>query len=194
MKANIDMQKKSILLGLDVGNKRASKEVLMGAKIYNSAQFYKKMQVMQKSGGKASDAAAQALKIIRELAERPDLSMILRNKLTTRGDARIEKCFKFDLGSGYRLVYIKKGGWFVFLFLGTHDECDTWMNNNAGLQPDINKAEVVNSRKESLCAGKQELHSEKAIDWNEKDIPLHHIVDQKTLEEIFRGISGVTEE
>jgi len=193
MKANLDMKKKSILLGLDVGNKRASKEVLMGAKIYNSAQFYKKMQVMQKSGGKASDAAAQALKIIRELAERPDLSMILRNKLTTRGDARIEKCFKFDLGSGYRLVYIKKRGWFVFLFLGTHDECDTWMNNNAGLQPDINKAEVFVAREQSMCAGNQDLDADEPLDWNESDIPLHQIIDQKTLKEIFRGISGFTE-
>ncbi len=181
------MQLKAICPGLDAAT---NKEVLMGAKIYDSVQFYKKLHKLQRIGGKASDAAARALEIIEELAGRSDLSMRLRNKLTSRGDARIEKCSKFDLGSGYRLIYIKKGGWFVFLYLGTHDECDTWINNNTGIRPDINKAEVFVGNKESLCAGKQELNANESLDWNEMDVPLHQILDQKTLKEIFPGISG----
>ena len=165
----------------------------MGAKIYDSVRFYKKLHKLQSTGGKASDAALRAMQIIRELAERSDLSMDLRNKLRPSGDARIEKCAKFDLGSGYRLVYMKKHGWFVFLYLGTHGECDTWMNNNTGIRPDISKAQPLTGAGNSLHAGKQELKPEEPMDCNDMDIPLHEILDQKTLEQIFRGISGCSD-
>ncbi|WP_028572162.1 hypothetical protein [Desulfonatronum lacustre] len=115
----------------------------MAVIIADPAQFSKKTARMLKSGGKAGGAARQAQTIIQDLADSGRLDPNVARKLTTNGEARMENCWKFNLAGGHRLVLAKHEGDFVFLFLGTHDETDTWIKNNSGLKLDVSGGEIV---------------------------------------------------
>jgi len=80
-------------------------------------------------GGKADpDAAAAAERveaIIATMASHDGIRPAQVNKLTRHGEARIDKCKKFDLVGGYRLVYVREEDHYFFLFAGTHDDEST---------------------------------------------------------------------
>lgn len=157
------------------------------ALIYNSVHFAKKLHKLKKAGGKAEDAANQAWEIMTDVAARERLTAQVRSKLTPRGEARIEGCGKFDLGGGYRLLYLKKNGHVVFLFVGAHDECDTWVMNNRDIDPDLDQAEIVRCPENRAAPEGQEVPADSAKVMDD-DRPLHEVIDQQTLREIFSGL------
>lgn len=53
---------------------------------------------------------------------------------TRYGEKRIRNCRKYDLGCGYRLITLQRGGKVFVPFLGTHDECQRWLENNSRLK------------------------------------------------------------
>lgn len=160
----------------------------MAAIIADPVQFNKKLHKMFNAGGKAGAAARQTRNLIRELAGSDNLDQKLSSKLTRNGEARMENCCKFQLVSGYRLVMVKKDGFFVFLFLGTHDETDNWIKNNAGCTVDLSKGEVVPCPGEPVQTewGVRYRNGEQCVDDYEK--PLHEVLDQSILRDIFRGL------
>lgn len=166
----------------------------MAAIIYDPLKFHKKMEKMHRAGGMADLAARQAWELIRDLSAKDSLSVRLRGLLTQHGDARIKNCYKFDLCGAYRLVYVWHEGCFLFLFLGSHDETDIWIRNNMGMTPNTARGEAVPPAEMAREAEPEEAH-----DYEEElgppglhdlDVPLDEILDQKTLREIFCGISG----
>ena len=50
------------------------------------------------------------------------------------GEKRIKSCRKFDLGYGFRLITLQRGVKVFVPFLGTHDECQRWLENNSRLK------------------------------------------------------------
>ena len=62
------------------------------------------------------------------------------HKRIRHGEARIEKCKKFDLVGGYRLVYIREAQQYYFLFAGTHDDCDHWLTHHRDLSLEMPEA------------------------------------------------------
>ena len=167
----------------------------MAAIIYDPVKFHKKMEKMERAGGSAALAAEQAREMIGEVAGRDNLPPRLRCMLTQYGDARIKNCYKFDLRGAYRLVYVRQDGWFVFLFLGSHDETDSWIRNNNGMIPDITQGEVVPGKDipdepEPLVANFEDMLDVEPAGIHDLDVPLDEILDQKTLRDIFPGICG----
>ncbi|HDQ39806.1 MAG TPA: hypothetical protein ENN39_02085 [Desulfonatronum sp.] len=161
----------------------------MAAIIYDPVQFFKKLEKMEKAGGKAGVAARQARELIQDMADKNHLDLKQRSKLTLNGEARIENCQKFHLVNGYRLVFVRNGGCFIFLFLGSHDETDAWIKNNSGFRPDFSQGEIVPRSKP--YAKHVRNHREDQLDFpHDYDKPLHEFIDQKTLREIFPGISA----
>ncbi len=161
----------------------------MAAIIYDPVQFNKKLEKMHLAGGKAGVAARQAEELIQELAGSDHLDQKLSGKLTKNGEARMENCCKFHLVSGHRLVMVRKDGYFVFLFLGTHDETDNWIKNNAGTKLDLSRGEVVSCS----CSPAEAIPEDPTEEWacsddDFYDRPLHEIIDQQTLREIFQGL------
>lgn len=167
----------------------------MAVIIADPVQFSKKTAKMLKSGGKAEGAAWQARAIIQDLADSGRLDPNVARKLTSNGEARMENCWKFKLAGGHRLVLAKHEGDFVFLFLGTHDETDTWIKNNAGIKLDISGGEVV-SRASGVLDHRDTLDESDTTktlgppssddDYFER--PLHEFIDQNMLREIFQGL------
>jgi hypothetical protein len=159
----------------------------MPAYIYVPDRFHKKLHKMTQAGGKAQDAADQAWNIIHLVAAEEQITQWLSSKLTHYGEARLPKGGKFDLGGGYRLVFIKKEGRFIFIYLGAHDECDTWIMNNRGIEPEPDQLEVIHSPAHQEEPEEAEELREQAIDQDD-DRPLHEFIDQQTLREIFPGL------
>jgi hypothetical protein len=142
---------------------------------------------MTQAGGKAQDAADQAWKIIHLVAVEEQITHWLGSKLTHYGEARLQNGGKFDLGSGYRLVFFRKDGRFIFLYLGAHDECDTWIMNNRGIDPDLDQLEVIHRPDQDKRLEEEEELREQAHEPDD-DRPLHEFIDQQTLREIFPGL------
>ncbi|PTN37492.1 hypothetical protein [Desulfonatronum sp. SC1] len=168
----------------------------MAVIIVDPAQFSKKTAKMLKSGGKAEGAARQARTIIQDLADSGRLDPIVARKLTTNGEARMENCWKFNLAGGHRLVLAKHEGDFVFLFLGTHDETDTWIKNNTGIKLDVSGGEIIpgtasgpsDSRGAPDESDMSTTLGPSSDDDDYYDRPLHELIDQNMLREIFRGL------
>ena len=140
-----------------------------------------------KGGANGALAAKHARTIIDQLVGTGICNPKLMGRLTRHGDARIKDCIKFDLVRGYRLVSIVKDQEIAILYVGSHDECDRWIKNNAGLDP------VLDKKRNKLCvveeAGRRGRRNWKRLreepDYAEE--LLRNITDQE-LREIFRGL------
>jgi len=53
---------------------------------------------------------------------------------TKYGEKRIRNCRKYDLGCGYRLITVQRDETVFIPFLGSHDECQRWLENNSRLK------------------------------------------------------------
>lgn len=92
----------------------------------------KRIDVLRRSGKKAALAAAKAEEIIGRLQSGgiiPDRV----GTVTKHGELRIKGVMKYDLGSGYRLVTYKHGDALFLLYVGSHDDCHRWIENNREL-------------------------------------------------------------
>ena len=92
-------------------------------------EFTKRLDILRRSGKKAVIAATKAEVIIQRMQSgkvRPRRA----GSVTKHGEARIKGITKYDLGSGYRLVTYKQGDTCYLLYIGTHDECHRWIENN----------------------------------------------------------------
>lgn len=95
----------------------------------------KNLELMRRSGKKAALAAAKVDEIIGRLRSGgtlPDQA----GSTTKHGELRIKGVVKYDLGSGYRLVSYKRGNRLFLLYVGSHDDCHRWIENNRELTVD----------------------------------------------------------
>lgn len=87
------------------------------------------LATLRKSSRRACLAANRVETIIMEV-KRGKLPPEEMCAFTRNGEARIKGCRKYNLGAGYRLVTLKQGNDLYLLFVGTHDECSRWIENN----------------------------------------------------------------
>jgi len=159
----------------------------MAVFVRRETQFNKLLSILRKAGGKAALAATQAEEIMERLAAGNRLLPSRVHKLTKYGEARIEGCNKFDLGGGYRLVYLKKEGHIFFLYIGTHDDCGLWIKNNRGLEPEINisSSQIAVEKKEEGASITDGQEHEPEPDYDDL---LMEKIDERLLRRIFRGL------
>lgn len=109
--------------------------------------------------------------------------------MTGHGEARVEKCRKLNLGAGYRLLYLEDRDRYIFLSVGTHDECDRWLRHNVGFEAyeDDGFSQVV------YCPGgdpKLTGEGPSPDDENEYEMDLMKRIDDKILRRVFCGLCG----
>jgi hypothetical protein len=157
--------------------------------IHRAPELQKCLEKLLRADGRAALAAKRVEEIISTLATDACRKPEEVNKHTRHGEARIEKCKKFDLVGGYRLVYIKKEQHYFFLFTGTHDDCDHWLNNHKRLKPTINR-ECTTGIERATEAGTP-LAEQRVVecDWDYEEILMQQI-DEKILRRVFRGLCG----
>ena len=99
-----------------------------------SSKVESRIAALEKTGKSGKTLAQKATGIIDSLA-----SGDVRNPVdsvqscTKYGEKRIKNCHKYDLGCGHRLITLQRGETVFILFLGSHDECQRWLQNNSRL-------------------------------------------------------------
>lgn len=64
---------------------------------------------------------------------------------TKYGEKRIKNCIKYDIGRGFRLITLMKDSMILVPFLGTHDECQRWLEKNTQTKEfAVGRGEVFN--------------------------------------------------
>ncbi len=133
--------------------------------------FNLSLQELYQKGGRYQKAAERAKQIQRDwmLGEADPLKGV---NLTKHGETRIKHCLKYDLTGFCRLITIRDNGVWTLCFVGTHDDCDQWLERNRGLTLIKNaKNELTTTRqstnikdKESRITGETDLSDGKLID------------------------------
>ena len=106
-------------------------------------------------------------------------------------DARIKNLCKYNLGSGYRLICIKKKYNIYVLFVGSHDQCDTWIDKHRKRKPhkkelpmnifDVKPSETTTPQPEML----------NALNEIKNDYFLTPKISQQYLRKVFRGLINI---
>ena len=157
--------------------------------IHRETSFRKSLDILAKGDKTASQAASRAEEIMAKLSFGDTQTIEVFSRRTKNGELRINGCQKYNLGGGYRLVCVKRGNHLVAVHVGSHDDCNRWLENNRGFEPELHlprdvlffleKGESKNPSKWGA------LGSEPDYD----DILLEQI-DEKILRRIFAGICG----
>lgn len=103
--------------------------------IYISKKVDSCIESLVKSGKAGRLVANKAERIIEGLAlGTAKHHMDTTGSFTKYGEKRIKNCRKFNLGCGYRLITLQRGKTVFITFLGSHDECQRWLENNSCLK------------------------------------------------------------
>jgi len=155
-----------------------------------SSTVSRRLESLRRGDGNALQASEHARSIINEVLGGA-FSPKQIGRLTKYGDARIRNCVKFDLVRGYRLVAVLGKREISFLFVGSHDECDHWVRNNARFELPSDNAihasfQVTGKKDEGKPLQEHEAQTE-ADDY--EDGLLRGLTD-RDLRIIFSGLCG----
>ena len=157
---------------------------------YLDPKLDKCLACLRRSGKKANLAADRAEKIISHLRSGvfPPGQVAT---VTKHGELRIKGCMKYDLGGGYRLVTLKDSRQIFLLYIGSHDECHRWIENNRDLPLDLiqDRSEAVAIKPK--CNRQDQILSEKTFEdeISETD-ELEDFYEDSDLRQIFSGLTG----
>jgi len=162
----------------------------MSLVIHRTSRFNKLLEALRSADKKGMLAAAQAESIMENLAFMTPRSPELAAKRTKYGELRVKNCQKFDLGSGYRLICVKEGAHLFLLYIGSHDDCDRWIENNRNIQLALESGggtiSFMEKEADLLTMPSQEEDSEAESD--EYEARLMAKLDDRMLRQVFRGI------
>ncbi|WP_158860361.1 UvrD-helicase domain-containing protein [Lunatibacter salilacus] len=96
------------------------------------------IQALMRRGGQFQKAAEKIKQLVFDINS-GDPSPFRSVSMTNHGESRIKNCIKYDLQGYARLITIQSNGECILKFLGTHEECDKWLNNNRNLNLGIEK-------------------------------------------------------
>ncbi len=155
--------------------------------IHLAPALTKRLELLQYSGKKAALAAAKAEEIISRLQSGGELPCQV-GIITKHGEQRIRGMMKYDLGSGYRLVTFRQKFRIFLLFVGTHDDCHRWIENNRGFSVDQVKKRCS---KLIVAAGgtTSDVPEEAAAVAQDKEYDPLLNISERDLRQIFRGLA-----
>ena len=157
----------------------------MIARIHIHPKVEKRLEQLKKKSNAPLIAAKRADKIIQALGK--GIRPVQAGHLSKSKEARVKNLYKFNLGSGYRLICIKKKHNIYVLFIGSHDNCDTWLDKHR--KKKLHKTELsmnVYDIKTSGTPPMSELSN--TLNKIEHDCFLLPEVSQQDLRKIFRGL------
>ncbi len=148
------------------------------------------IEELNKAGKKGKLAATQCQEILEAIRKGQLCGNFLLSKRTTNGEARVDKCIKYDLGNGYRLITIRNKDRLFIPFTGSHDKADLWLEHNR--LDDICKKTRLYTVEEIFCH-EQECDSKETTllpksSYDEYEEDVLSRVDDDMLRQVFRGL------
>ena len=148
-------------------------------------RFEKQCKKLNKSGAKARKAVKKALDVLLKFkTSKKNFNQL--GSLSHYGELRLKDCIKYRLGNGYRLVVLIKKQALIVLFIGSHDQCNQWLETNRGAE----KFCFFNQEKVSIKSTAQKRTQGPALNKSEPD--LFNTVEDKVLRQVFNGLCNVT--
>ncbi|NLD36977.1 MAG: hypothetical protein GX654_08915 [Desulfatiglans sp.] len=96
-----------------------------------SAKVERRIEELRQSDKTGKSIAQKADSIIESLKSGAFLDYTENTGAFTKyGEKRLKGCRKYDFGNGYRLITLQKDTMILIPFIGTHDECDRWLEKN----------------------------------------------------------------
>ncbi|TAN43951.1 MAG: hypothetical protein EPN22_08655 [Nitrospirae bacterium] len=111
--------------------------------VYLTPQFAKELKELRRQGGRTAAAALKAGSLMTCLTTTRQVDFMKAGKLTINGEYRIKDCYKFDLGGGFRAVFLRNDSRLIFVFIGTHDDCFRWIERHTGCRLEFNDQDVL---------------------------------------------------
>ena len=103
--------------------------------LFVSSKVESRIAALEKAGKSGKTLAQKATGVIDRLASGDVWNPVdTVESYTKYGEKRIKNCRKYDLGCGYRLITLQRGETVFIPFLGSHDECQRWLENNSRLK------------------------------------------------------------
>jgi hypothetical protein len=155
--------------------------------IHRTATFKRNLENLRRKGGTGSLAAEKANEVIRNVScgKREDARQQFR--FTRNGEYRIKNCMKYDLGCGYRLVFIWRNSHITFIYIGSHDDCCRWIDRNKGR---IDEVEDTTHAMRIICgASVADSKCKAALEEDEYEARLMSRIDDRVLRKIFSGFA-----
>lgn len=95
--------------------------------------FRTSVQSLYRKGGRFQKAADQVLSMRGRAFDGCNVDSVFTAPLTNHGENRIPHARKYDLTGFARLVTVVNNDICMFLFAGTHDDVDHWLERNTGV-------------------------------------------------------------
>ncbi|AGF78216.1 hypothetical protein UWK_01658 [Desulfocapsa sulfexigens DSM 10523] len=159
--------------------------------IYQTKIFSRQLSRLEKSDKKGASASRQAGKIIASLRHRNDAFQEFRYKQTKHGEHRLDNVIKYDLGSGYRLITVWEEECVLLAYVGSHDDCHMWLENNKNTSLDKSSFRISCTLipPSPPCKDQtSEIPSAPSTKEDPYEEELLQRIDDKTLRSIFRGL------
>lgn len=152
-----------------------------------SSNIIRQLKHLHQTGGMAKAVAEHAEAIIQQWVSGEMESPRQLTRSTRSGERRIKDCWKYDLVKAYRLLTVMAADHLIFLFVGTHDECDQWIRHNRGWEPEGEKKgdKILPVQRTTLQTAAEEADLEE--DEAAEDY-LSENIDERDLRIIFSGI------
>lgn len=157
-------------------------------KTYCTSLLKRQLKALSRSNGRGCAAAKRAERFIYALAGGQLSNAELLAKRTKNGELRLDNCWKFDLGSGYRLISLREKEALYFTFVGTHDSCDRWLDKRRTEKVNFDPAQSKLISANSKEPPGQELPAELLTAEAEYEAYIASKLDEKTLRYLFRGL------
>lgn len=109
-----------------------------------------------KLGGKSRKAATKVSAVLGSLADSDPFAGL---SLTNHGETRIPKCWKYDLGDGWRLVTVQDNRTCGFIYVGDHDDVDQFLDRQKGTHFGVRDGMLVTVPGAGLAALDSGLHA-----------------------------------
>ena len=152
--------------------------------IHLHPRFDKQLNTLKRGDRKAARAAETGERLVDALTRGlPTTEGVAAP--TRSGEWRVKGCRKYDLGSGYRLVTILQGRRLYVVCVGTHDECDRWLETNRDWEPEFSSKRLV------VRTVRKNHQPNRQPNWKpfvENPADPVSLIDQKTLRIVFSGL------
>jgi len=162
--------------------------------VHRTATFDRKLEDLRADSGFGSVAAGKADELICLITNEKGDNLRKKFSFTRHGEHRIKRCQKYDLGCGYRLVFIRRGCHLVLLYIGSHDDCSRWLQRNRGAAYELdggnNATKILThpSMEDSSLPGDETMEECRTDEYEEQ---LMRRIDDKTLRKIFSGLTRI---
>ncbi|MBA3008274.1 MAG: hypothetical protein KJ900_08830 [Proteobacteria bacterium] len=154
--------------------------------IHQTRKFSKRMACMARAGKNERIVADRAKQILIDLQTNP-LHEGAECKRTRHGELRLNDCRKYDLSCGFRLIALKRDNRLIFTYIGSHDDCQRWIENNRDYQDVIESTPVPLMSIKDHQRDDMEARREQPDNYDEYEERLMEEIDEHLLHTIFAG-------